>query len=85
MGRFRDTLRQVTSPGSLYLTLAANANDPDQESGGPPRVQVDDLYRDLAGLFELVQLREFHFDGVQTQDRSIRPLAWSALWRRRST
>lgn len=82
--RFRSTLQQSTMPGSLYLALVANANDPDTESGGPPRVQVGQMYEELSPLFQLVQLREIKFDGVRVAGRSVHPWAWSALWRRKS-
>lgn len=82
--RFRNTIQRSTMPGSLYLALLANANDPDTESDGPPRVQVDEMYEELSPLFQLVQLREFQFDGVRIAGRSAHPWAWSALWRRKS-
>lgn len=81
---FRETLKRYSAPGGLYLTLAGNANDPDRNLGGPPRIQVDEMYSDLSPLFELIELREMQFDPVVYQDTTIQPLGWTALWRRKS-
>lgn len=81
---FLKTLDRVTQPGSLYFTLARNANEPQGEDGGPPQAHAHDLCKELAPLFDLVQLREFKFFGVVVQGHAITPLGWSALWRRRS-
>ena len=81
--RFRDILGALTEPGGLYLALAGNANEHDPPEGGPPRVHAHEICLELGPLFELVQLREFRFDGVRVQGREIRPLAWSALLRRK--
>lgn len=82
---FLHTLGRVTKPGSMYLTLAGNANEvrPEGAHGGPPQVYAHDLCKELQPLFDLVQLREIHFDGVMVDGRPIRPLGWSALSRRR--
>jgi SAM-dependent methyltransferase len=80
---FRRTLTAVTAPGSHYLTLAGSANQPEPPEGGPPTVHAHDLCAELAPLFDLVQLREFRFDGVCVNGQPIAPLAWSALLRRR--
>lgn len=80
---FLQTLQRVTEPGGLYLTLAGNANELDPEQKGPPRVHAHDLCKELQPLFDLVHLREFHFDGVVVEGQEIKPLAWSALLRRR--
>ncbi len=74
-------LERVTQPGSLWLTLAGNANEPMEE--GPPAVSAAELCQELETLFALVQLREFRFDGVVIDGKPVRPLAWSALLRRR--
>lgn len=81
--QFLRTLEQVTAPGSLYLVLTGNANDPAEPEKGPPRVQAYELCAELATLFDLILLREFYFDGVVVEGRDIRPLGWSALMRRR--
>jgi SAM-dependent methyltransferase len=77
------TLEQVTAPGGWYLTLAGNANDPLADQPGPPRVKASELCAELEGLFALVQLREFRFEGTPQTGTDFRPLAWSALLRRR--
>jgi SAM-dependent methyltransferase len=80
---FLKTLARVTRPGSLYLTLAGNANDPQAAEPGPPRVRAQELCSELEGLFALVQLREFRFEGAPVAGQDFKPLAWSALLRRR--
>jgi SAM-dependent methyltransferase len=81
---FLKLLERFTHPGSVYVALTGNANDPNpDESKGPPRVQAHDLCKELHPLFDLVQLREFHFDGVVAGGEPLRPLGWSALLRRR--
>jgi methyl halide transferase len=84
LDKFLQTLATFTSPGSLYLVLAGNANDPAPPDKGPPRVRADQLCAELGGLFDLVQLREFHFDGVVIEGEPVKPLGWSALLRRKS-
>jgi len=77
------TLERVCAPGGWYLTLAGNANDPVTAEHGPPRVKAQELCDELEGLFALVQLREFTFEGAPYTGTSFRPLGWSALMRRR--
>ena len=81
--RYCEIVANLTEPGGLYLTLAGNANEPNPPEGGPPRVHAHDICQELGSHLELVQLREFRFDGVRVQGRDIRPLAWSALLRRK--
>jgi SAM-dependent methyltransferase len=81
---FLQTLEKVTHAGSLYLTLAGNANEVRDDDSGPPQVHAHDMCKELSPLFDLVQLREFEFFGVVVQGRAITPLGWSALWRRKS-
>jgi len=77
------SLERVTTSGSMYLTLAGNANeDTPTDEPGPPRVSAEEICRELAPLMELVQLREFRFDASPRREAPYRPLAWSALFRR---
>jgi 2-polyprenyl-3-methyl-5-hydroxy-6-metoxy-1,4-benzoquinol methylase len=80
---FLTALSRLTKSGGHYLTLAGNANDrhtrPDE---GPPIVRTVEICTELCSLFDLVQLREFTFDGVLVDGKPITPLAWSALFRR---
>lgn len=78
---FRRALQRVTAPGSLYLTLAGNANDAPRDHG-PPTVHAHELCRELEPLFDLVLLRECRFEESRLPGRA--PLAWSALLRRRA-
>jgi SAM-dependent methyltransferase len=74
-------LAGVTEPGAFYLTLAGNANDPSTEEG-PPRVHAHELCAELQPLWDLVELREFVYHGIHIEGRNVRPLGWSALFRR---
>jgi SAM-dependent methyltransferase len=78
-----DAIERLTSAGSLYLLLAGNANDTADAQQGPPRVHAHELTAELDPLFDLIQLREFRFDGVVIDGTTFSPLGWSALWRRK--
>jgi SAM-dependent methyltransferase len=80
---FLDTLNRATAAGGLYWTLAGNANQTGRAEGGPPRVSAEELCRELGLLMDLVQLRETRFDEIVVENRPERPLAWSALFRRK--
>lgn len=82
LDRFLRTLASLTAPGSLYLVLTGNANDTTASDRGPPRVSAQELCAELGGLFELIQLREFTFDGVVIEGQPVTPLGWSGLLRR---
>lgn len=82
LGELLAFLERVTQPGSLWLTLAGNANDPHPPGKGPPRVRATELCTELEPLFALVELRETHFQSTDPTD-GWHPLAWSALLRRR--
>jgi cyclopropane fatty-acyl-phospholipid synthase-like methyltransferase len=80
-----DLMRLVersTRPGSHWLSLAGNANDPNSRDHGPPRVTAEEICREWEPRFELVQLREFFFDS-SVGPEAYHPLAWSILGRRR--
>ena len=83
LGGLLDTLGQVTRPGSLYITLTGNANDPSDPDEGPPRVTAEELCRELGGRFRLLQLREFSFEEVVIEGQAHDFLAWSATMTRR--
>jgi len=80
---FLETLSRVTAPGGTYLTLAGNANEMRPDEAGPPRVSAEEICRELAPLMDLVQLREIRFDEAIIDGKRERPLAWSALFRRK--
>ena len=72
------TLKRMTAPGSKYIVLTGNANE--KREHGPPGLFEEDIRKDLGELFQIDQLREFHFEdpgGVQG------PLGWSCLATRR--
>lgn len=75
-------LGRITQPGSLWLTLAGNANETQPAEKGPPRVRAAELCAELEPMFALVELRETHFEAAD-QTNGWHPLAWSALLRRR--
>lgn len=83
LAKLLTTLEKVSAPGSLYLLLAGNANETAPPDKGPPRVRADQICTEIGGLFDLVQLREFKFDGVVIEGQPFSPLGWSALWRRK--
>jgi SAM-dependent methyltransferase len=77
LGRYLNTLVQITEAGSVGLVLTGNANEP---RTGPPVVSEAEIHGELGSVFEIVRLREFRFDltlGMEGQ-----PLGWSCLLRR---
>ncbi|GMV66893.1 MAG: hypothetical protein AMXMBFR75_26890 [Candidatus Hinthialibacteria bacterium] len=81
---FQKVLHQHSEPGSLYLTLAGNANEASPEGEGPPRVHAHEMCLELSTWFDLVVLHEFRFDGIVRNGHPFRPLGWSGLWRRKA-
>ncbi|MEQ1568065.1 MAG: class I SAM-dependent methyltransferase [Myxococcota bacterium] len=77
------TLARITHPGSRYLVITGNANDP-SEAPGPPKVHAHELCAELQPWWDLVELREMVFDGVHHAGVPVEPLAWSGWFRRRS-
>lgn len=81
---FLTALARLTQSGGHYLTLAGNANDRlTPPESGPPVVRAADIATELSPLFDLVQLREFTFEGIVVDGKPVSPLAWSALFRRK--
>ena len=69
------SLERVTTGGSMYLTLAGNANEETAEDEkGPPRVSAEEICREFAPLMQLIQLREFRFDAGPMRVKPFRPL-----------
>jgi SAM-dependent methyltransferase len=83
LAAFQRALQRYTRRGSYYLSLAGNANDPDPPENGPPTVRAEEILAELGPLFDIVQLREFHFHGVVIGGKPVKPLGWSILLRRR--
>lgn len=75
--RYLDLLWRVTRPGTLFLTLAGNADE--EVEGGPPRVSEDEIRNELGRLFEMVYLGSFRFESPQRREGY---LGWSCLMRR---
>lgn len=75
-----ETLRRLSKPGTLVLILAGNANEPPPHSG-PPRVKEEEIRADFAKHFEIVALRETHFDTLDPKGKGA--LAWSVLLKKR--
>ncbi len=81
---FQETLSKVVAPYGLYVVLAGNANERDLGDEGPPKVRAHDLCRELEGdEFDLLTLKETQFHGVKIQNRTIEPMAWAAVLKRR--
>jgi SAM-dependent methyltransferase len=84
LDRYRSLVAALTEPGGHFLTFSGNANEPSGLAGGPAPVKAREITEEWeAGGFDLVQLREFRFHAVKTPSGPVRPLAWSALFRRR--
>lgn len=75
--KFLDMLWRITRPGSLYFTLAGNAQEPVE--GGPPAVSEESIRWELGRLFEIAQLRPFRFESPFREEGY---LGWSCLMRR---
>lgn len=72
------TLKRVTASGSKFILLTGNASE--ARDHGPPGLSESEIREELDELFEIDQLREFHFEdpgGVQG------PLGWSCVATRR--
>jgi SAM-dependent methyltransferase len=79
--RYVETLRRLSRPGTSFLVLAGNANEPPPHYG-PPRVKEEQLRDELGPLFEFERLREIRFDPSNPGEKGA--LAWSALLRRKN-
>lgn len=77
LDRFLDLLWRLTRPGSLYLTLAGNADE--TAEGGPPGVTEHEIRYELGRLLDVVQLRTFRFE---SPNRAEGYLGWSCLMQR---
>lgn len=77
---YLNTLRRLTRPGTVGLVLTGNASEP--HDPGPPVVTDEQIRTELGTLFDIVHLREFRFDQVETD--GTRFLGWSCLLRRNS-
>jgi SAM-dependent methyltransferase len=74
-------VRKLARDGSKILILAGNANkDSYWRFHGPPRVKEQDIYKEFATGFRLLQLREFRFDPAPPDREGA--LAWSILLER---
>ena len=71
------SLENLTHLGSHFLCLCGNPSD--GTSGGPPRVTEEEIRQEFSGLFELIHLREFHFEDAGGVPG---PLGWS-VWMQR--
>jgi SAM-dependent methyltransferase len=80
-----EIIARLTAPGGTYYTLAGNAQEPHDPNIGPPRLTAKELIDDFSPWFDLVDLREGRFDPVVIEGVTTQPLAWSALWRRKTS
>jgi SAM-dependent methyltransferase len=77
--RYVEAVAAKMASGGRGLILAGNARE--KQEPGPPVITEDELRSDWSGHFDFLWLREFRFD--QNRIDTSRPLAWSALLRRR--
>jgi SAM-dependent methyltransferase len=75
---YLETHRNVTRPGTLFLCLCGSIHE--TGDSGIPKVSEEELRREFAELYDVVALREFHFDDG---DGAVGPLGWSCVMRRR--
>lgn len=71
-----ESLRRLSRPGTRFMLLAGNANEPPPHYG-PPRVKETELRAELSPLFEFESLREIRFDSIDPEEKGA--LAWCAL------
>jgi methyl halide transferase len=77
------TLAALTRPGSWYVVLTGNADDPASDDvPGPPRVHAHELCAELQPLFDLVALQRYRWSPVRHGDLVTTPLGWSGVFRR---
>ncbi len=74
---FLAALNRVSRPGTRWLSLAGNANEP--HPNGPPVVTEAEIRSELSGPFRIVRIHEFRWD----LGPGFQPLGWSVLLERR--
>jgi methyl halide transferase len=77
LSRFVDALWRLTDPGSLYLTLAARADETD--ANAPPGVTEHEIRLELGRLLDVVELRPCRLASPLRDEGC---LGWSCLMRR---
>jgi SAM-dependent methyltransferase len=82
LAAYLETVRRLSRPGTRFLLLAGNAEDP-TPGYGLPRVSEEELRNDFLSLFDFDWLRQSRFE--VSQSGVLGPLAWSVLLRRRAT
>jgi SAM-dependent methyltransferase len=75
---YRETIRRISRPGTLFLLIAGNANE--GRAGGPPRVTEAEIRGDFGDRFTFEWFRTVHFDTADPDRQGA--LAWSVLMRR---
>ena len=78
---YLDTVRRYSRPGTQFLLLTGNSNEPARDYG-PPRVTEEEIRNDFLSLFDLEWLQESRFE--ISRPGAVSPLAWSVLLRRKS-
>lgn len=77
--RYAAAVARQLVPGARGLVLAGNAREP--HTPGPPVVTEDEIRSELGVVFDIVDLREFHFDEAPGVPE--RFLGWSCLLEKR--
>jgi SAM-dependent methyltransferase len=77
-------LTNMVEPSGFYLVLAGNANTLDAPEQGPPTVRAGEIVSEIElNSFDLIELKQTLFHGIEIEGKEFTPLAWSALFQRR--
>jgi len=77
LAKFLDILWRLSRPGTFYLTLVGNADEPSEDR--PPSVTEEDIRLELGRLFRMVQLRPCRLASPRRPEGF---LGWSCLMQR---
>jgi 2-polyprenyl-3-methyl-5-hydroxy-6-metoxy-1,4-benzoquinol methylase len=81
---FQKMLAKVVEPLGIYLILAGNANTLAPTDVGPPVVRASELCSELeSDCFDVLELKQTHFNGVMIGGKEFSPMAWAAILQRR--
>ncbi len=71
---FMSMLERITKPGTIWLSLIGNANDPSED--GPPKMTEAEIRTELCGMFDMKEIKEVHFEDAGGIDG---PLGWACV------
>ncbi|MDR3614101.1 MAG: class I SAM-dependent methyltransferase [Candidatus Obscuribacterales bacterium] len=82
---FQAMLATMVAPLGFYYVLTGNANTLSAPDQGPPVVRADEIVAEIEfKSFDLVELKRTIFNGVKIAGKEVTPLAWAALFQKRS-